>query len=103
MKQHYTLAQDYISNANKTIGQYLTEQGIEFQIGADLAGDLVHTSGYINNTDNSSHLVSRYTALLDEHELTAIKMAVDGVQIINNSPYVQRKNKVRGMFSWFVE
>lgn len=104
MRKYHTLAQAYSnSESNMSLGEYFSNQGIEYQIGADLASELVKFGFVPGDLDHHDALVKKYTVLIDESELTAIKLSVDGVQIINTSSTNQRLNKVRGWFSWFLD
>jgi hypothetical protein len=40
--------------------------------------------------------------LIEEEELSAIMLSVGGVSVIQNRPYINAKNKIRGMFKWIV-
>jgi hypothetical protein len=108
MKQYYTLVQAF-TPTGRSLGEYLDQQGILYTLGADLYEEL-KKYGYINS---SSYTISGYTidgkilktykALIDEHELTAIKLSVDGVDIIRNRFSLNLLNKVRSYFSWILD
>lgn len=105
MKQYYTLIQDFIPGG-KFLGDYLDEQGILYTVGADFSEDLKEF-GYIdpNSGPGSAHeqLKKIFRVLIDEHELSAIKLSVGGVDIIQNRSGLNLKNKIRSCFSWFVD
>ena len=109
MKIYYRLTQPYESKliddnsgSNRTLHSYLDEQDIRYSMGADHAADL-KKFGLEYNGLNSYHLMRTYTVLLDEHELSAIKLAVDNIQIIKSNFYHLVLNKIRGWFRWFYE
>ena len=108
MKQYYTLTQDYIpENGGKTIGEYLDDQNIKYNVGADFNTDLkkfgyAEVFSYRVTAPSGERLVSVYRVLLDEHELTAIKLCVNGVIIIRNRLSINLMNKIRRYFSWIL-
>jgi len=104
MKQYYTLAQGLSFSVNRTLGDYFDEQDIKYDLGADMVGEL-KLYGYrpgpaiISNND----IVKKYVVLLDDHELSAIKLCVDDVQIIKNRSLAKSLNKLRWYFRWFLK
>lgn len=103
MKQYYTLVQDTLFCVDKrSLSDYLTEQGIEHSIGADYAQEFKRLNRNLASTD-AHRLVSVCVALIEEHELSAIKLSVDGVTVEESRPSINLKNKVRGWFKWIVD
>ena len=99
MKQYYTLVQSFSPDNNKWLGDFLNDQGIEYDLGADFAGELKDL-GYKNS--NPAELLKIYTVLIEEHELSAIMLAVGGVTVVRNRPYENTRNKIRNMFRWIL-
>jgi alcohol dehydrogenase YqhD (iron-dependent ADH family) len=100
VKQYYTLIQSFSPAHDKWLGVYLNDQGIEYDLGADFAGELTFL-GY-NGIGNPAELLKKYVVLIEEEELSAIMLSVGGVSVIQNRPYINAKNKIRGMFKWIV-
>lgn len=103
MKQYYTLAQGLSFSVNRALGDYFDEQGIKYDIGADMIGELKkygYRPGPAIITDNE--IVKKYVVLLDDHELSAIKLCVDDVQVIKNRSFAKNLNKLRWWFRWFL-
>jgi hypothetical protein len=100
MRQYYTLIQAFTPEY-RSLAEYLDSQGIEYTLGADFAQELKEF-GYINPSKTSNDLVKKYTVLIDEHELSAIKLSVDGVSIIQNRASVNTLNTARKYFKWFL-
>lgn len=101
MKQYFTLVQAFIPD-HRPLGDYLDEQGIEYKLGADRYDEL-KMFGYFDPNANSASILKTFTVLIDEHELSAIKLSVDGVHVVQNRSAVKAQNKVRGYFSWFLD
>lgn len=101
MKQYYTLVQAF-QPEHRDLGDFLTEQGIDHSVGADFAEEL-KAFGFKDPTSKTGTLLKTYKVLIDEHELSAIKLSVDGVTVIQNRDGVKLQNKIRGMFSWIVD
>lgn len=99
MKQYYTLIQEFVPTNERRLSEYLTEQGIVHEVGADFA-DEFKKLGYYMSTDK---LMLKCTALIEEHELSAIMLSVGGVTVVDNRPFINAKNKVRGWFKWIVD
>lgn len=104
MRKYFTLVQEFdpSNHGDSELGTYLTNQGIVFQLGADFNYELC-PFGYQCPPGSDQQLLKTYTVLIEEHELSAIMLSVGGVQVIQNRNSVNRKNKVRSMFSWFVK
>ena len=102
MKQYYTLIQDFSPLNDKSLCEYLTEQGIKYDMGADFADEFISKNHYLI-PEASSKLMSKCVALIEDHELSAIMLSVGGVIVVDNRPFINVKNKVRGCFSWFVD
>jgi hypothetical protein len=98
VKQYYTLIQSFSPTHNKWLGDYLNDQEIEYDLGADFASELT-VFGY-NNIGNPAELLKKYVVLIEEEELSAIMLCVGGVSVIQNRPFINAKNKIRGMFKW---
>jgi len=101
MKQYYTLVQAFVP-FGRPLGEYLDEQGITYTLGADFSEEL-KKYGYIDPSGISGKLQKTYKVLIDEHELSAIKLSVDGVDIIQNRSSLKLQNKVRSYFSWILD
>lgn len=103
MKKYFTLVQEFdpSNHGDSALGTYLTDQGIVFTLGADFNHEL-SLFGYKCPPGTEQQLLKTYTVLIEEHELSAIMLSVGGIQVIQNRNSVNRKNKVRSMFSWFV-
>jgi hypothetical protein len=104
MKRYHTLAQAFSFSVNRTLGDYFDQQGIKYDLGADQLGELRkygYRAGGAILSDNT--LIKRYVVLLDEHELSAIMLCVDHVQVIRNRTYANTLNKIRGWFKWFLK
>ena len=100
MKQYYTLTQNYIPE-HRPLEDFLDEQGFEYHLGADLSEELKRY-GYLVPAASGT-LIKTYKVLLNEHELSAIKLSVDGVCIIENRPFVKVQNRIRSYFSWILD
>jgi hypothetical protein len=106
MKRYYTLVQPFVGKDELSLEAYLAESCIQADVGADLASELVEF-GYKNFDEmvakaNGQTLLKKYVVLLEEHELTAIKLAIGNVQVLENRPAIDLQNKVRGCFKWFL-
>ena len=101
MKRYYTLVQPF-NEQGTTLAAYFRRQDITFSLGADRVDELKKLGFEGPNLDNDA-IVKRYIVLLDEHELTAIQLTLDHVQILENEPMTERKNKLRKAFRWFVD
>jgi hypothetical protein len=101
MKQYFTLVQAFTPN-HRSLAEYFETQNIEYQLGADLYEEL-KVFGYHDPNAKTGDLLKTYRVLLDEHELSAIKLSVDGVSNIQNRSGVKLQNKVRSYFSWFLD
>jgi hypothetical protein len=101
VKQYYTLIQEFVPTNKRSLNEYLIEQGIEHEVGADFAEDF-RKLGYNLPNMHPDELMSKCIVLIEEHELSAIMLSVDGVTIVDNRPFIDTKNKVRGWFKWFL-
>jgi len=102
MKQYYTLIQEFVPTNERSLSEYLTEQGIEHEVGADFSEEF-RRRGYHVPTMQDDKLMSRCIALIEEHELSAIMLSVGGITVVDNRPFINIKNKVRGWFKWIVD
>jgi hypothetical protein len=103
MRQYYTLVQPFTSEGELALGEYLEQSGITAHIGAEIASELTEY-GFDKNRGSGMHmLLKKYVVLLEEHELTAIKLTIDNIQVLENRPAVNLQNKVRGYFKWFLK
>lgn len=102
MRKYFTLVQDFIPELNNDgqLAAYLEDQGIKYEIGADFNKELIPL-GYVSMTKDKE-LKKTYVVLIEEHELSAIMLSIGGVQIIKNRNSINRRNKVRSMFSWIL-
>jgi hypothetical protein len=101
MKQYFTLVQAF-QPTHRGLGEYLEEQGIEYSLGADRYDELKMYGFYDANASPES-ILKTFKVLIDEHELSAIKLSVDGVHMVQNRSGVKAQNKVRSYFSWFLD
>ncbi len=101
MKQYFTLVQAFTPD-HRALGEYLESQGIEYVLSADLYEEL-KDFGYYDPKCTTGTLLKTYRVLIDEHELSAIMLSVDGVTNIKNRPGVKAHNKIRGYFSWILD
>jgi hypothetical protein len=102
VKQHYTLIQEFIPTNERSLSEYLTEQDIEHEVGADFSDEFISKHHYLV-PNASDKLMLKCIALIDEHELSAIMLSVGGVTVVKNRPFIDAKNKVRGWFRWFLD
>lgn len=95
MKLFYTLAQPFTPHEGQNMGlrRYFTDQNIPCTIGGNFASDL-RERGLTDSGFDKADIVNIFSVRLDEHMLTAIKMSVDGVHIIDNTPWENRINKL---------
>lgn len=103
MKRYYTFAQSLRDNF-RSLGDYLNEQGIKYDLTVDYITELKKCEfkagpGIFIHTD----LIKTYIVLLDEHELSAIMLCVDGVQIIRNRIFEDIVNHIRYYFKWILK
>jgi len=101
MKQYYTLVQGF-QPEHKDLQEYLDEQGIHYKVGADFAGEF-SKSGQIKLNVDYNTLLKKYTVLIEDHELSAIMLSVDGVHVVDNRNSIKFQNTVRGYFSWILD
>lgn len=101
MKQYFTLVQAFTPE-NRSLREYLNTQCIEYTIGADLYEELKEY-GYRDSISKTGTLLKTYRVLIDEHELSAIMLSVDGVTSIKNRTGVKLQNRIRGYFSWILD
>jgi hypothetical protein len=102
MKKYYTLVQPFVGEGELSLEEYLAESRIEADVGADLAAELVEYGYEKGKEESYGTLLKKYVVLLDEHEIIAIKLALDNVQVLENRPAIDLQNKVRGYFKWFL-
>jgi hypothetical protein len=102
MKKYYTLVQIFTPQTDRCLGEYLEEQGIEFELGADFESELL-PFGYAKSRlpNGKDELLKKYTILIEDHELSAIMLSVGGVKQVGNRPFVTAKNKLRSCLGWF--
>jgi hypothetical protein len=102
MKKYYTILQPFDSSPERSLSEYLDEQGMKYSLGGSLSSEL-REANFRHEFDVMGiehRIIKRYEVLLDEHELSGIKLTIENLLIIDNSPSVERKNKFRKMFSW---
>jgi hypothetical protein len=99
MKKYYTLVQAF-QPENRSLSEYLENQGIVYKLGADFSEELKEYG--FNYTVSSGTLLKTFRVLIEEHELSAIILSVDGVSVIRNRPFLNILNKIRGYFSWIL-
>ena len=102
MKQYYTLIQEFVPTNERSLSEYLTEQGIEHEIGADFAEEFSR-HGLQYGSALSDKFMLKCTTLIEEHELSAIMLSVGGVTVVDNRPFINTKNKIRRWFKWMVD
>ena len=124
MKKYYTLIQPFLigKDQDTSLTDFLYDRNIPFHIGGVFGdeqlyseyypADWTSTASYFKYAGNSSitfavednlNLLRKFVILLDEHELSAIKLSVDNVTIIRNTRYYEFVNKVRSIFKWFID
>jgi len=101
MKQYYTLVQGFHPE-HRDLQDYLDEQGIHYKVGADFAEEL-QRPGQIKLAIDHGTLLKKYTVLIEDHELSAIMLSVDGVHVVDNRNSIKFQNTVRGYFSWILD
>lgn len=74
------------------------DTNIKYHISAEFADDLQMSHGGYSPPVNS--LMKKYVVLVEEHELSAIKLSVDGIEVVGNRPFINFKNTLRGLFIW---
>jgi hypothetical protein len=102
VKQYYTLIQEFAHTNERSLSEYLTEQGIRHEVGADFADEFISKNHYMVPA-LPDKLMSKCIVLIEEHELSAIMLSVGGVSVVDNRPFINTKNKVRGWFKWIVD
>lgn len=106
MKYYYTLVQELFPKDERPLSDYLDSNSIRYKISADFVKNLVDFGYKAPSSNNTTFpedvFLSKYTVLIEEHELSAIQLAVGGVSIIRNRSSVERLNKLRRMLAWFL-
>lgn len=100
MKKYHTLVQAFTPETDRLLGEYLTDQGIEYSLGADLESELTGFSVYPKQHPLQDRLLKKYTVLIEEHELSAIMLSVGGVSVVDNDRSAKIKNAVRTKIGW---
>lgn len=100
MKQYYTLIQAF-QPENISLPDYLDQQGIDYTLGAEFCEDLREFGFKVPIVAGT--LMKKYVVLIEEHELSAIMLSVDGVSVIQNRSGVKVQNKIRSYFSWILD
>jgi hypothetical protein len=104
MKFYHTLVQPYNDDSlNRQLDAYLTEQGIEYDMGADFADELSKFGFKVTLHVTGDKLLKKTIVLIDEHELSAIMLSVDKVSEIRNRPWIETKNKFRRLSKWLLK
>lgn len=108
MKLYHTLAQP-LHTEDRDLEEYFKSQDIGYHLGADIPEDLAEY-GFSVDQDGEIHpllghrkLVAVYVALLDDSDLSAIKLSIPEVQIIENRRWLNFRNTLRRQFSWFLD
>jgi hypothetical protein len=101
MRTYRTLTQLF-EGSNTPLGVYLDQQQIEYTLAVDCMVNL-YSKGWKSEWEDSDILVKCYTLLIDEHELSAITLAVDNVHQIKNRKIYNILNVVRGWFKWILK
>lgn len=108
MRSYYTLVQPLFTE-DRDLEEYLKNQGVKFKLGADRQEELVDygftisNDGKIHPVTGNREMIATYVVLLDEADLSAIKLSIPEVQIIKNRTWPNFVNTVRGWFSWFLD
>lgn len=94
MKQYRTLVQGFTDN--KSIGNWLDDNCIRYHLSADF-------SEYVNlrDTHGPGVLINTYTALIDDDDLTAMKLTLGDIHEVKLQGGYRVRNLFRRMFSWF--
>jgi hypothetical protein len=107
MKQYHTLVQP-LHTDDRDLEEYFKSRDIGYRLGADRQEDLAEY-GFSIDKEIAAHpmignrpLVAVYVVLLDESDLSAIKLSIPEVQIIRNRRWFDFINTVRGRFLWFL-
>lgn len=100
MKHYYTLIQSF--QPEHDLQAYLDEQGIYYKVGADFAEEFFKPNHGKLMIEHGV-LLKKFTVLIEEHELSAIMLSVDGVQVVDNRNSIKFQNTVRGYFSWILK
>lgn len=101
MKKYYTLAQAHYPSKEGALDYYLLSQGIKYRLGAEWDESLA-SRGHRVDWGSGPQLVYVYYVLIEEYELSAIKLSVDGVQIIKNRRYLNFINGIRMCIKWVI-
>jgi hypothetical protein len=101
MKLWRTLIQPWREvDLNRTLDNFLGEQGIEYALSADFADELSSFGYKIKLHYRDDRLLKKAVVLIDDHELSAILLSVDDVSVIKNRPWIETKNKFRKLAKW---
>lgn len=100
MKKYHTLVQAFTPQTDRLLDEYLTDQGIEYSLGADLESELKGYSVYPKSHPMQDRLLKKYTVLIEDHELSAIMLSVGGVVVVDNDKVARIKNTVRDKIGW---
>jgi hypothetical protein len=101
MRKYYTLIQKFHDDAgNRDLTEFLHSNEIEYKISADTATELREFGLRQGSPDD---FYKKYVVLIDEHELSAIQLAVGGVILIKNRSSVNRLNWIRSFFPWLLK
>ena len=107
MKLYHTLVQPLFTD-DRDLERFFINQGIKYHLGGDRQEDLreygftIDGFGEVHPLTGQATIVGKYVVLLDESDLSAIKLSIPEVQIIRNRAWYNFVNTVRGYFSWFL-
>lgn len=101
MKQYYTLVEPFREHG-RSIGEYLEDNKIDYRLGAEDPRDLKEF-GLQDFLDDKDLLVKTYSVLLDEHELSAIRLSVEKMSIIQVRPSTRLYNRIRSVIGWMTD
>lgn len=107
MRMYRTLVQPLFTQ-DIDLEDYFRGQGIDYKLGADWQEDLtsygftIDRDGLVHPLAGNRALVATYIVLLDESDLSAIKLSIPEIQIIRNRSWYNFVNKIRGYCSWFL-
>jgi hypothetical protein len=95
---YYTLAQS-IDLGKGRIHNYLRDRNIDYRSGVERWDELWIISGDRPKADRMAWI---YIALLDESDLSAIRLSFDDIVVVRNRFDIELKNKFRRLFRWFL-
>jgi hypothetical protein len=95
--QYYTLAapREYRDELSKAI----VRMGIDYRLSADFLEDIELNAGSGQVFERDS-LILMYRVCIDKETLTAIRLSVPSLYIVENRRHIKILNSLRRLFSW---